>query len=163
VYAWHINGTEVRDGDSNPATNGPFYFRPGAKFEWSRSGPALYDLDGDGAKDIIFGTRNDDSGLRRLMALKHDGTDVPGFPYIVNAPVTVDPCVGDLDNDGQVEIVFFDQAKYLYAVKQDGTNYPGFPAYMGYTSVTTWVTSPGATGCWRSSTPPMRRGSTAES
>jgi len=55
----------------------------------------------------------------------------------------VDPCVGDLDNDGQVEIVFFDQAKYLYAVQQDGTPYPGFPVYMGYTAVSDWVSSPG--------------------
>ncbi|MCK9996953.1 MAG: T9SS type A sorting domain-containing protein [Candidatus Krumholzibacteria bacterium] len=143
VFAWHIDGSEVRDGDSDPGTTGPFYVRAGAQWEWSRSGPALCDLDGDGAKDIIFGTRNDDSGLRRLMALKYDGTDVSGFPYTANSPICVDPCVGDLDNDGQVEIVFFDQARYLYVVQQDGTPYPGFPVYMGYAAVSDWVSSPG--------------------
>ncbi len=143
VFAWNADGSEVRDGDADPGTIGPFYVRAGAQSEWSRSGPALYDLDGDGAKDIIFGTKNDASGLKRLMALKYDGTDVPGFPYIVNGAVSVDPCVGDLDNNGQVEIVFFDNWRYVYAVQQDGTNYPGFPAYMGYVALDGWVSSPG--------------------
>jgi hypothetical protein len=143
IYAWNADGSEVRDGDSTPGTNGPFYVRAGAQFEWSRSGPALYDLDGDGAKDIIFGTKNDASGIKRLMALKFDGTDVPGFPYTSNGGISVDPCVGDLDNNGQVEIVFFDSAKWLYAVQQDGTDYPGFPKYMNYTALHDWVSSPG--------------------
>ena len=143
IYAWHVDGSEVRDGDNNPATNGVFFVRAGAHYEWSRSGPALYDLDHDGGKDIIFGTRNDDTGLKRLMALRHDGTNVPGFPYIANGGISVDPCVGDLDNDLQVEIIFSDSARYLYAVKEDGTNYPGFPRYMGYTALHDWVSSPG--------------------
>ena len=143
VFAWHADGTEVRDGDATPSTIGPFYVRDGAQFEWSRSGPVLYDLDGDGAKDIIFGTKNDASGLKRLMALKYDGTDVPGFPYIAFGGISVDACVGDLDNNGQVEIIFQDSARYLYAVQQDGTNYPGFPVYMGYTALHDWVSSPG--------------------
>ncbi|MEN8007997.1 MAG: C25 family cysteine peptidase [Candidatus Krumholzibacteriota bacterium] len=143
IYALNADGSEVRDGDGDPATNGVFYVRAGAQYEWSRSGPALYDLDGDGAKDIIFGTRNDDSGLKRLMALKHDGTDVAGFPYIANGGISVDPCVGDLDDNGQVEIIFSDSARYLYAVQQDGTNYPGFPKYLGYAAVHDWVSSPG--------------------
>jgi hypothetical protein len=138
-----VDGTELRDGDSDQSTNGPFYFRPGAISEYSRSGSALYDLDGDGAKDIIFGTKLDDTGTQRLMAIKHDGTNVAGFPYLANGGISVDPCVGDLDNDGQVEIVFFCRNRYLYAVQQDGTNYPGFPVYMGYPAVGTWVSSPG--------------------
>ncbi len=64
VWAWHVDGTEVRDGDANAATNGVFYVRAGAYFEWSMGGPALCDLDGDGAKDIIFGTRNDATGTQ---------------------------------------------------------------------------------------------------
>jgi hypothetical protein len=142
VWAWHADGTEVRDGDANPATNGVFYVRAGADWEWSRSGPALYDLDGDGAKDIIFGTKNDASGLRRLMALRFDGTDVAGFPYIAFGAINGNPVVGDLDNDGTAEIVFYDKAKYVYAVHQDGTNYPGFPKYTGVTASDEWVGCP---------------------
>ena len=104
---------------------------PGADWEWSRSGPALYDLDGDGAKDIIFGTKNDATGLRRLMAIRYDGTDVAGFPYVANGAISCEPAVGDLDNDGIVEIVFFCKSTYVYAVRQNGTNYPGFPKFTG--------------------------------
>ncbi|RKX28051.1 MAG: hypothetical protein DRP71_17755, partial [Verrucomicrobia bacterium] len=142
VFAWHADGSEVRNGDADPGTIGPFYVREGAQWEWSRSGPALYDLDGDSAKDIIFGTKSDNTGLKRLMAVKYDGTDVPGFPYLANGGIGCDPCVGDLDNNGQVEIVFFDDEQYLYAVQEDGTDYPGFPV-MGYISSTNWVSSPG--------------------
>ena len=55
------------------------YVHPGAEWEWSRSGPTLVDLDADGARDIVFGTRND-SGTKRLMALRHDGTSQAGTP-----------------------------------------------------------------------------------
>jgi hypothetical protein len=143
IHAWNSDGTELRDGDNDPGTNGPFYFRQGAIWEWSRSGSALYDLDGDGAKDIIFGTKLDDTGTKRLMALKYDGSDVNGFPYLVNGRVSVDPCIGDLDGDGQVEIVFSCDQSFVYAVRQDGTDYPGFPVQLPYADVMDWVSSPG--------------------
>ncbi len=143
IWAWHADGTEVRDGDGDVGTDGVFYSRGGATWEWSRSGPALYDLDGDGSKDVIFGTKNDDSGLRRLMAVRYDGTDVPGFPYVANSPINCDPAIGDLDNNGMVEIVFFDKQRYMYAVQQDGTDYPGFPKYTNIVVSDDWVNSPG--------------------
>ncbi|MDP1806862.1 MAG: FG-GAP-like repeat-containing protein, partial [Acidimicrobiales bacterium] len=143
TWAWHVDGTEVRDGDANPATNGVFYFRTGADYEWSMSGPALYDLDGDGAKDVIFGTRNDATGLKRLMAIKYDGTNVAGFPKTVNGAVGASPAIADLNNDGIVEIVFFTSLRYLYAIQANGANYPGVPFYYNITTDLTWVTSPG--------------------
>jgi hypothetical protein len=143
IFARNIAGSEVRDGDSNAGTNGPFYVRPGALWEWSRSGPALYDLDGDGAKDVVFGTKFDDNGSWRLMAVKYDGTDVAGFPYQANGGITVDPCIGDLDNNGQVEIVFNCKNRYVYAVQQDGSNYPGFPVQFPYEATDDFVSSPG--------------------
>ncbi len=142
VYAWHVDGTEVRDGDADPGTDGVFYFRDGADYEWSMSGPSLYDLDGDGAKDVIFGTRNDSSGLKRLMAIRYDGTDVPGFPRSVNGPVGASCAVADLNNDGMVEIVFMTGWGYVYAIQQDGTDYPGFPYAPGIAVNLSWVTSP---------------------
>ena len=126
TWAWHADGTEVRDGDANPATNGIFYVRPGAEWEWSRCSPALCDLDGDGAKDIIFGTKNGTLGWR-LIALKYDGSDVPGFPYIASGGVDNSPAVADLNGDGVMEIVFYDFNKNLHVVQEDGTSYPGFP------------------------------------
>ncbi len=142
VWAWNADGTEVRNGDADPSTTGVFYVRAGATWEWSRSGPSLCDLDGDGALDIIFGTKNDSTGLRRLMALKYDGTSVTGFPYIANGAISDDVAVGDLDGDGLKELVFYCKAGYVYAVRQNGTNYPGFPKYTGLVASDGWVGSP---------------------
>jgi len=148
VFAWNIDGSEVRDGDSDPATNGPFHVRPGAQWEWTRSGPTLFDLDGDGAKEVIFGTKDDATGTTRIMAVKFNGNDAPGFPVVTNAGIGCDPAIGDLDNDGQVEIVVFSEEEdlgdesYVYAVRQDGSNYPGFPVNLGYHNVKEWPTSP---------------------
>lgn len=143
VWAWHHDGTEVRDGDSNPGTDGVFYFRPGSSFEYSMSGPSLHDLDGDGAADIIFGTRYDSTSSRRLMAIKFDGTDVPGFPVVVNHNVLCHPAVGDLNGDGVYEIVINTTAGTVYVVQEDGSNYPGFPRTVsGVGFNVNWTSSP---------------------
>ncbi len=131
TWAWHHDGTEVLDGDNDPATHGVFLTRPGAQGEWSMSSPALFDLDGDGGKDIIFGTATDELGGPRLTALKADGTLVAGFPYYTNSRVNSSPALGDLNGDGVFEIVFYDRVGTLYAVQQDGTDYPGFPVDYG--------------------------------
>ncbi len=141
VWAWNADGTEVRDGDANAATTGVFYKRAGADFEWSRSGPSLHDLDGDGALDVIFGTKNDATGLRRVMALRYDGTNVPGFPYTALGAINDDVVIGDLDGDGAEELVFFCKSGYVYAVRQNGTNYPGFPKATGLVVSDEWVGS----------------------
>jgi hypothetical protein len=143
VWVWNVDGTEVRDGDGNPASNGVFYEREGAIYEWTMSGPALEDLDGDGAKDIIFGTKNDATGTRRLMALRLDGTDVPGFPVVTNGVILCHPAVGDLDGDGVQEIVVFTGNRWVYVVRQDGSAYPGFPVQPpGLFAASSWATSP---------------------
>ncbi|MBU8871922.1 MAG: VCBS repeat-containing protein [Gemmatimonadales bacterium] len=142
TWAWNLDGSEVLDGDNNVATHGVFLLRAGAEWEWSMSGPALADLDGDGAKDIIFGTKSDSSGLKRLMALRYDGTNVPGFPYIATGKIACHPAVGDLNGDGILEIVFWDSVKIMYAVQQDGSNYPGFPYNTGIGASMAWITSP---------------------
>jgi hypothetical protein len=132
TWAWHHDGTEVIDGDNDPATNGVFLIRSGATWEWNLSSPALCDLDGDGGKDIIFGTGSDDLGGPRVTALKADGSHVAGFPYFTSNRVNNSPAVGDLNNDGILEIVFYDTSGNLFAVQQDGTDYPGFPVAYGF-------------------------------
>jgi len=132
TWAWHHDGTEVIDGDNNGATNGVFLIRTGAVWEWGISSPALCDLDGDGGKEIIFGTGNDEIGSHKLLVLKADGTHLDGFPYFTSNRVNNSPAVGDLNNDGIMEIVAYDRNGQLYVVQSDGTDYPGFPVDFNF-------------------------------
>jgi hypothetical protein len=136
TYAWHHDGTEVRDGDNNASTNGVFLVRPES---WGYSSPAICDLDGDGRGDIIFGTSywNNQNGL---LAYRYDGTPVAGFPYLTGTSrIICAPAIGDLDGNGNVEIVFFDVDHKLHVVRQNGAVYPGFPI----TRTAPWDDSPG--------------------
>lgn len=124
TWAWHHNGTEVRDGDSNPSTDGIFVVRDEG---WGFSSPAICDLDGDGKGDIIFGTSylNSQNGL---VAYRWNGTAVAGFPYATGwSRIVCPPAIADIDRNGNREIVFFDVDRRLYVIRQNGTLYPGFP------------------------------------
>ncbi|MFO7653144.1 MAG: C25 family cysteine peptidase [Candidatus Krumholzibacteriia bacterium] len=129
TWAWHRDGTEVRDGDNDPSTDGVFIQRAEG---WNFSSPALFDLDGDGAKEIILGTTYY-SENEEIVAYRYDGTQAPGFPYQTNAGFNLQfsPAVADLDGDGVHEIVICSIERRLFVVRQDGTDYPGFPITHG--------------------------------
>ncbi len=113
------------------------------------SSPKLYDLDGDGDMEIIQG---DSAGL--IHALQHDGSELAGFPWATTPIEELDPshernllanpafaafdsatggsfvgtpAVGDLDGDGQAEIVAGTIRGLLFVVGADGTLRDGFP------------------------------------
>lgn len=131
TLAWNVDGTEVRDGDSNPGTHGILIDRgPELSWDgWNRSGPALFDLDDDGAKDIIFGTRYGWETMNSLRAYRWDGTQLPGFPVetAVGGSIMCSPTVADLDGDGVHEIIFVSENNRLHVVHEDGSYYDGFP------------------------------------
>jgi len=127
TYAWHHDGSEVFDGDSNPGTNGVFHIRPN---EWySYCSPALADVDGDGNLEILLATRRSDAVNDVLHALKIDATDAPGFP--VDLGLTGEslgsPAVADMDQDGILEIVLISENDKLHVIRQDGTSRAPFP------------------------------------
>ncbi|MFH1469073.1 MAG: FG-GAP-like repeat-containing protein [Pseudomonadota bacterium] len=135
VYVHH-------DPDALPG----FPLRLGSSLEAS---PVLYDLDGDGALDII---QADSAGA--LHVLRADGTELPGFPVdtapleeldpehpdnhldnplfsafsgAVGGTIVGTPAVGDLDGDGQAEIVLGTARGHLYVFEPDGSLRAGFP------------------------------------
>lgn len=129
TFVWHHDGTELADGDANGSTNGVFFVRPEGRWVWDLSSPALFDLDGDGAAEIIFGTKYGWNSENKIHALKYDGTEAPGFPYNTHlgGSITNSPTIADLNGDGIWEIIFVSEKDSLYVLEQDGSAFPNFP------------------------------------
>jgi hypothetical protein len=138
VYAWHHDGTELRDGDANPATNGPFFVtkNPGT---WHFSTPALADVDADGVVELIVCSPADS-----IYCLNVDGSRVPGWPVPVadaGATITASPAVGDIDGDGNMEVIVPSSSGRIYGLNHDGTSMAGWPKWV-YMNTSTIAPSP---------------------
>jgi hypothetical protein len=122
-YAFHSDGTELIDGDNNPATLGVFH-----TFGWGANygTPALADLDGDGLPEIIYGGYDG-----AVYAWKPNGTLLPGFPFQTNGAIKGSVAVGYLDGPGdtQPEIVFMPTNDSVYVIEPNGTRRPGWPSW----------------------------------
>lgn len=131
------------------------------------SSPVLFDMDGDTKPEVIIGVdshtepavgtvlggyvhvfyatgqpnttpyASDPPGTRTLPA-----PELPGFPVWIDQTVFSPPSVGDIDDDGEPEVVFGTGRYYstgsrkVYAVNCDGTPAAGWPV-----NVDGWVSS----------------------
>ncbi len=129
IYAFRSDGTEWRDGDANPATNGVFKV-VGKQFNIGT--PAIADLDGNGTRDIIYGSFDGN-----VYAWRPDGSNLPGFPITLPEPVTSSVAVGYLDGPGDSQLDIVVTTGYypnptpandsLYVFTATGARKPGFP------------------------------------
>ena len=111
---------------------------PKINFE-SWSAPVLADLDqNDGGKlEIILAQFTGPPA--QLYAFNHNGTVVPGWPQPYVSTIYA-PAVGDIDSNGDLEIVFTSDYVYgvghlVYVLNHNGTIFPGWPVYVtGYLS-----------------------------
>jgi len=127
VYAWNVDGTEVRNGDNNPATNGPFFVtkNPGT---WHLSTPALADMDEDGVVELIVCSPNDS-----IYCINGDGRRVAGWPISVidaGTNVTASPAVGDVDGDGHLEVAIQNSAGRVFLLNRSGAMMSGWPKWV---------------------------------
>ena len=96
-------------------------------------GPIAADLDGDGKAELMF-----PSGAfwNVWQALRADGTSLPGWPVITTYGACIDtyPAVGDLNGDGQQDVLFNTCdgpiPSTLRGYTASGSLLPGFPKYV---------------------------------
>lgn len=98
IYVWNSAGEDLPGWPADiPDDLYPSFF----------SAPSLADLDGDGYLEILFSTYEWSQFLYGELFVYHsDGSIMEGWPvnFADGIPVTT-PTIGDLDNDGELEIV----------------------------------------------------------
>jgi len=112
LYAWHSDGTNLTGWPLSVGETGGF------------KSPVLFDLDNDGALEIILGQRLWPDG--RVLAFNLDGTNVPGWPQSLDHMCVATPSIGDVDSDGSVEICALSYNS-VYLWDKDGNAMPGWP------------------------------------
>lgn len=120
IYALRANGTELIDGDNNPATLGVF---KRMEAMWNFAAPTLAPLQNDGTNAIIYGAVD-----KHLYAWRYDGTSLPGFPVHLAASVSASAAVGSLDGPaGPLSIVVPAECDSIYVFGVNGARRSGFP------------------------------------
>ena len=101
----------------------------------SAEGGIFCNMDSDNDLEIVY------NSTYNLYAINIDGSNVPGWPKPISPyPLEGAPSFGDIDGDGQGEIVAVSHgltsAGYIYAFEKNGSAVTGFPINHGYTTRT---------------------------
>ena len=81
------------------------------------TGPAVHDIDNDGAYDIVCTTYD-----KEIYAVDVNGGAIkPGFPFATSGRFSTSPTVVDVDSDGDYEIAVGSNDGELYVLHHDGT------------------------------------------
>lgn len=127
LLVYRSNGTEWMDGDANAGTQGVFKVMAGSSYNSGTA--AIVDLDGDGFRDILFGSSNGN-----LYAWRPNGSNLPGFPKALGGVINASVAVGYLDGPGDTEldVVVAVNNNNLYAYTAAGVLRTGFPVAVTF-------------------------------
>ena len=146
VMAYKNNGQLIWEKDVASA------FGMSANTQHIHSSPAIADIDNDGKLEIVVGTGASDSSFCTqggVIALDHKGNVQPGeWPFFtaddailpVGCTDTVfsTPALGDLDNDGDMEIVVGSFDKRIYVLHHNGVVDSHFPIDSAHSTRFPW-------------------------
>ncbi|MFW5879013.1 MAG: hypothetical protein ACOCVR_04260, partial [Myxococcota bacterium] len=85
---------------------------------------ALFDLDGDGMKEVVA------CAGEYVTALRVDNSLVPGFPVFIGSPAAGSPAVVEL-RPGEPAILAVSREGQVHLLRSDGSAFPGFPLSLG--------------------------------
>lgn len=115
------NGTQNIPGFNTPVGNSTYLNLRGKVEEQALwSSPVTGDIDGDGFLEIVYGTGNffHDSRGSYIKVWNHDGT--LKFKLNTQGRTLATPLIGDINGDGQMEIVATTLDGYCYAWDHNG-------------------------------------------
>ena len=125
-----FNSIYALEPDGSLLTGFPVSF-PDESFSYGSA--ALADLNEDGTLEIILSTHGD---VNSIHAIQYDGTELPGWPYnLGDAWSYSPPSVGDIDDNGDLEVVAGRAGGLvedfgLFVINHDGTDFGNFPYLM---------------------------------
>jgi len=82
----------------------------------AESTPMIIDINGSGAGEVIFGDL-----LGNVNVLNSNKEQIAGFPVNAGSPITLPVAVGDLNNDGNLDIFVVTNNKEAIAYSNDGS------------------------------------------
>jgi len=93
-----------------------------------RTSASVTDLDGDEVDEVVVS-----SGDSRLFVFTGDGDTLAGFPVITEilGPLEASPVVGDVDSDGELELVAVSMDHHIYCFDVSGGSEQYWPSSIG--------------------------------
>jgi hypothetical protein len=132
-----IDGGKLYVLNGEDGSEVPGFFKQVDEVVWSS--PALGDINGDGWLEIVVGTGDCyehaacASGGRThpvtdaLYGWDHLGNPLAGWPIHLSEFAFASPALGDLDGNGDLEIIINTNDGYVHAFNADGSVVPGWP------------------------------------